>query len=81
MLSRNRKKCGKNVLCYVVYVVICGKICGLLAIRFFSKHMALDGQFYFLVLFGWMPIIPEGFHACMLWRSMDTSKPQHFQSM
>ena len=41
-------------------VVICGKICGLLAI----EHMALDGQFYFLVLFGWMPLIPAGSHAC-----------------
>ena len=46
------------------YVVICDKICGLLAINFFSKHMALDGQFYFLVLLGWMPSISEGFHAC-----------------
>ena len=42
-------------------VVICGKICGH---QFFCKHMALDGQFYFLVLFRWMPLIPEGSYAC-----------------
>ena len=29
-----------------------------------SEYMALDGQFYFLVLFGWMRLILGGSHAC-----------------
>ena len=32
--------------------------------KIFSKHMARDGQLYFLALFGWMPLILDGFHAC-----------------
>ena len=30
----------------------------------FFQNKALEGQFDFLVLFGWMPLIPEGSHAC-----------------
>ena len=52
----------KNVVKMWYYVVICGNM-WTSGHQIFSKHMALDGQFYFLVLFGWMPLIPEGFPA------------------
>ena len=53
----------KNVVKMWYYVVLCG-IMWTFGLQNFSKHMALDGQFYFLVLFGCMPVIPEGLHAC-----------------
>ena len=60
---------------------MCGKLRGLLAIKNFSEHMAMDGQFDFLVLFGWMPLIPRGpMHAMNLRRSID-KQTTDFQSM
>ena len=57
--SSNRKECGK--MWY--YVGKCGNM-WTSGHQIFFKYMALDGQFYFLVLFGWMPLIPGGYHTC-----------------